>query len=80
MVQIAGEADTLVASISGSGTLDAEALTVMTAEVTIPGSGAVVVNVEDVLEVDVSGSGSVEYLGTPEVESNISGSGSVNPR
>jgi hypothetical protein len=69
-----------VVSISGSGNLDAESLTAMTADVTIPGSGSVVVAVEDHLEVDVSGSGSVEYLGNPTVDSNITGSGSVNPR
>jgi hypothetical protein len=79
-VEISGEADTLEVTISGSGSLDAEALTVMTADVTIPGSGDVVVDVVDHLEVDVSGSGTVEYLGSPEVDSNISGSGSVDQR
>jgi Putative auto-transporter adhesin, head GIN domain len=79
-VEISGEADTLEVSISGSGSLDAETLRVMTADVTIPGSGDVVVEVADQLEVDISGSGTVEYLGSPEVDSNISGSGSVDPR
>ena len=52
----------------------------VTADVTIPGPGDVVVDVEDHLEIDVSGSGMSEYLGTPIVESNITGLGSVNPQ
>jgi hypothetical protein len=79
-VEIAGDADNLDVTISGSGSLDAEALTVMTAEVTIPGSGDVVIDVVDHLDVVVSGSGTVEYLGSPEVDSNITGSGSVDSR
>jgi hypothetical protein len=79
-VEISGEADTLDASISGSGTLDAETLTVMTAAVTLPGSGHVVVDVVEHLEVVVSGSGTVEYLGSPVVDSDITGSGSVDRR
>lgn len=79
-IELSGIADRLNASISGSGSLDADALTVSGANVSISGSGHAVVNATDSLVADVSGSGSVEYLGDPSVRAEVSGSGNVDPR
>lgn len=79
-IELSGVASQLDASISGSGTLDAEALSVDRADVSISGSGDAVVDVSDELVADISGSGSIEYLGNPIVDSNVSGSGSIEPR
>jgi hypothetical protein len=79
-IELSGVAARLDASIPGSGTLNAEALSVDQANVSISGSGDAVVNVSDRLVADIGGSGSIEYLGNPTVESNVSGSGSIESR
>jgi hypothetical protein len=75
---LAGRADAVDLSISGSGSYDAARLACKTAKVSISGSGDATVNATDQLDASVSGSGSVRYLGDPTVRSHVSGSGSVS--
>lgn len=79
-IEVTGVATALEVTISGSGDLNAEALSADTATISISGSGNSVVNVSDELSADISGSGSIEYLGDPTVESEVSGSGNIEPR
>lgn len=79
-IEVTGVAATLDVTISGSGDLNAEALSADRATISISGSGNTVVNVSDELSADISGSGSIEYLGNPTVESDVSGSGNIEPR
>lgn len=79
-IEVTGVAAALEVTISGSGDLNAEALSADTATISISGSGNSVVNVSDELSADISGSGSIEYLGDPTVESEVSGSGNIEPR
>jgi hypothetical protein len=79
-VDLAGSADSLDISIPGSGRIDAEDLTVRSADISINGSGSAAVNTSDELDVTINGSGSVTYLGSPtNVSQSINGSGSVAP-
>ncbi len=78
---LAGRADALAMSLSGSGTLDAARLQARVATVRISGSGDADLEVSESLSVKISGSGKVRYGGNPKtVERDISGSGSVDPR
>lgn len=77
-IELTGSASNLEASVSGSGSIEGEALVVDNADVSVSGSGSVVVAVENALRANVSGSGSVEYIGDPAVQSDVSGSGSVS--
>jgi hypothetical protein len=77
---LAGRADTVDLSISGSGSYDAANLQCKSAKVSISGSGDAVVNATDSVDASVSGSGSVHYLGNPSVRSHVSGSGTIARR
>jgi hypothetical protein len=78
---LAGRADALTMSVSGSGSLDAAGLRAKVATVKISGSGDADVEVSESLSVKISGSGKVRYGGEPKnVDRDISGSGSVVPR
>jgi len=78
---LAGRADALSMSLSGSGTLDAARLQARVATVKISGSGDADLEVSESLSVKISGSGKVSYAGNPKtVERDISGSGSVIAR
>ena len=79
-VQPSGSADHISVSISGSGDYDGASLSAATAEVSIAGSGAVVVNATDALDVSIAGSGDVVYLGDPTVTQSIDGDGRVSQR
>ncbi|MGD2042203.1 MAG: head GIN domain-containing protein [Acidimicrobiia bacterium] len=79
-IEVSGVAGAIDVTISGSGNVNAEALSADTATVAISGSGDAVVNVSDELDAEISGSGSIEYLGNPTVVSDVSGSGSIEPR
>jgi len=75
-----GGCDALDVEIAGSGDLDGEGLSVGRAEISILGSGNVVVNALDELHVSIAGSGDVVYLGDPATDVDIQGSGAVRPR
>jgi hypothetical protein len=75
-----GACDALDIEIAGSGNVDTAGLMVERAEVSISGSGDVVVNASDELLVAIAGSGDVLYLGDPATDFDIQGSGSVRHR
>lgn len=79
-IDVAGVADRLDATVTGSGDLGAEELVVDDAEVTVSGSGSALVNATATLDVSLTGSGDVEYVGDPSVTVESSGSGDVSPR
>jgi hypothetical protein len=72
-----GSCEGLEVDIAGSGDLDASGLVVDRADVSITGSGDVVVNAAEQLRVSITGSGDVHYLGDPATDIDIRGSGNV---
>lgn len=70
-------ADDLDVTISGSGEMDLEKLTVKHASINISGSGNARVQVRDEMKATIIGSGKVYYLGNPTIDSRISGSGKI---
>lgn len=76
-VELAGRAATMAASLSGSGGLDADDLTVGDATVDLEGSGDADVHVTDRLAVQVTGSGVVTHTGGADVDQQVTGSGGV---
>lgn len=77
-IRLAGGADALDVTISGSGDVEAYDLEAAQGQVQISGSGDAEVHVTGELEVRISGSGDVTYKGTPRMRSKVSGSGDVN--
>ncbi len=76
-VKAAGEVDTQVVHISGSGSYRAENLQSKEAKIDLGGSGAAILSVSDELDVRLKGSGSVEYRGNATLRQDITGSGRV---
>lgn len=79
-VEPTGTTTELTVEIAGSGDYEGEGLVAELGEVTVSGSGNVLVNVTDQLDVTISGSGDVRYMGSPSVSSSISGSGEMSQR
>jgi hypothetical protein len=77
-ITAAGRVDRAEVVIDGSGNLAGRELTASEATIDVPGSGEVVLTVEDRLEVTISGSGDVTYYGDPQLSRDVSGSGSVD--
>ncbi|GAB4321733.1 MAG: head GIN domain-containing protein [Candidatus Zixiibacteriota bacterium] len=73
----AGTAAQHLISISGTGTVSAYRLASAACNVTIGGSGTVLVTVIDDLDVTIGGSGTVFYKGNPEITQLIEGSGQI---
>jgi len=63
--------------VSGSGTTDLSSIWTNIAEVEIPGSGSIKVNVHEELKASITGSGDVYYSGNPTISSNIKGTGKL---
>lgn len=79
-ISMSGAADSLEVDVSGAAKIDAEALTVREADVSISGAGSMVLTVTDALDAGISGTGSVRYYGDPQnVNARVSGAGSVKP-
>lgn len=77
-VNLVGQADSLNATIAGSGNLEATKFTVSDATVRVTGSGDAKVNATKSLNATVTGSGDVRYTGRPSsVQEQVHGSGSV---
>jgi hypothetical protein len=77
-VSVAGAADALKLTVSGSGGADLSALKLKTARVEIDGSGGARLRPSDSAEVEISGSGVARLLNRPpRLESRVSGSGRV---
>ena len=79
-VTVDGTVNELMATMSGASRLDAESLSVKTAELAISGAGKAEVSASQVLKVAISGAGKVTYHGNPTVEKHISGAGTVRQR
>jgi len=76
-IRPSGTTSSLDVSIGGSGAFHGGDLVATSAEVSVSGSGSVVVEATDTLDVAISGSGDVRYLGDPVLTPSISGSGSI---
>ncbi len=77
-IEADGKLDYLRLTINGSGRADVPDLEVEDADVTINGSGNVLVRVSGNLEATINGSGDIEYIGEPEhVRSSVRGSGHI---
>lgn len=80
-VKAAGATHKLTIHVSGTGEIDASALTAEDVRVEVSGSGDLDVTATGVLDVSITGSGHVRYHGTPrEVKKSITGSGSIEPK
>jgi hypothetical protein len=79
-VTVDGTVGELLATMAGASKLDADALQVKIAKLSISGAGKADVSVSDSLKVSISGAGKVTYSGNPTVEKDISGAGSVRQR
>lgn len=76
-VVMGGKTNDMRIDISGSGDVNAKALTTNTLKVSISGSGTVKADVTTQLDASISGSGDVLYSGSPHINSSVSGSGTV---
>jgi hypothetical protein len=76
-IQASGSAEHVVATISGSGTVDLRELVAKTGEASIRGSGKVQLHAQNKIDATITGSGHVEYVGQPEINQQITGSGSI---
>ena len=79
-VTVDGAVTELLATLTGASKLDAEALQVKSAELSISGAGKAIVSPSDTLKVAISGAGKVTYNGNPAIERHISGAGSIRKR
>ena len=79
-VTVDGAAEELMATLTGASKLDAEALQVKNAQLSISGAGKAEVSASDILKVAISGAGKVTYNGNPAIERHISGAGTIRRR
>lgn len=80
-VRAAGTSESLNASISGTGNIEAADLLTTNAKVFISGVGDATVQTSNLLEVEIQGVGNVYHIGKPaEVRQNISGIGTVTAK
>ena len=79
-VTVDGAVNELLATLTGASKLDAEALQVKIAELSISGAGKAEVSASEALKVAISGAGKVTYNGNPTIERHISGAGSIRKR
>jgi Putative auto-transporter adhesin, head GIN domain len=79
-VTVDGAVNELLATLTGASKLDAEALQVKVAELSISGAGKAEVSASDTLKVAISGAGKVTYNGNPTIERHVSGAGSIRKR
>jgi hypothetical protein len=77
-IQVSGKSETLLTSISGSGSVDAYSLYTNEVTARISGSGNAKVFANKLVDASISGSGNVHYKGAPEsVQKKTAGSGRV---
>jgi hypothetical protein len=74
---LAGSADEMGISISGSGGVYAKGLKVKECSIKISGSGSCEIDATGELDASISGSGRVTYYGDPQIDARVSGSGKV---
>lgn len=76
-----GSSHDVHADITGSGNLIAKDLQTNDADVTVQGSGDMLINCTENLKASVTGSGDIEYLGTPETRDfSTLGSGDITAK
>jgi hypothetical protein len=73
-------ANTITATINGSGDIKAERLKTKNAKLDINGSGNIEMQVSENANVTISGSGDIWIMGNPKLQKSISGSGDVHIR
>jgi len=79
-LSLSGKAQQLDCTIDGTAALDAKALSVSDAGVTINGAGRATVNAANSLDAAINGAGSIVYYGSPaSVKPRINGAGSIQP-
>jgi len=79
-ISLSGTADTLTATIDGTGDIHAQFLQTHFATIVISGMGDCWITVTDELDVTISGIGDVYYAGNPPVvNSDVTGTGSLIP-
>jgi len=76
-MDLTGSSTTGLLSVSGSGNIKAQNLTLQHCSANISGSGNIYTAVIKTLNATISGSGSIFYFGNPVITTHISGSGSV---
>ena len=76
--ELSGEVQRQIVAIDGVGSYRASRLASRSGEVSVFGSGDILVWVEDLLDVKVAGAARVRYLGTPLVLQDILGLGTVS--
>jgi hypothetical protein len=77
-IEVSGKAETLLTSISGSGSVDAYSLYTNEVTARISGSGNAKVFANKTIDASISGSGDVRYKGAPEsIQKKTAGSGRV---
>lgn len=76
-ISVEGDVEVQNIKISGSGTYDALRLVSDYCYISIPGSGAASVMVNEEMEINIDGSGQVNYTGYPEIHKRIAGSGKI---
>lgn len=78
-VVLSGNSDNFTSKMSGSGDIDATNLITKKANLTISGSGDMIVNCSDSLYARVSGSGDIAYKGNPQSkDTKVIGSGEIS--
>jgi hypothetical protein len=78
VLSVSGKADTLTATLGGSGDVQLQDLVAHDARVLVAGSGRLLVQASGALDAKVSGVGAIVYTGNPtSVTQRITGTGSI---
>jgi hypothetical protein len=80
-VTLSGQANRLLASLTGASRLNAETLQAQDVEVSVTGAGRADVMATNSLKAAITGAGRVSYGGSPKsIEKKITGAGKISPR
>jgi hypothetical protein len=80
-VTLSGQANRLLASLTGASRLNAETLQAQDVEVSVTGAGRADVMATNSLKAAITGAGRVSYGGNPKsIEKKITGAGKISPR
>jgi len=74
---LSGRANTVVAVLSGAGSIDASALTATDVTARLTGVGSLSLNASQTLDAELGGVGDITYTGDPVVTSKVSGVGKI---
>ena len=81
VLDLAGRANRLIASLTGASKLNAETLQTQDVEISVTGAGKADVNATNSLRAAITGAGRVSYGGNPKsIEKKITGAGKISPR